>query len=525
MPTHRIETRLDENTVRALDAWRARLAPSLSRSKAVQVLLEERFGDGRPAKPSAASVPAAERLGALFVLDRVRGFGPVKFREMHEAGLDPRVAIQDPDRLPFRGLTGDRLRAAVRALSPAEIAAGRARAAEQLERASELSASILVHGDPHYPERVYESNNPVPILYTRGDPAIWADAESVAVVGSRKTRDPYAGCARAFAKAAARRGAVVVAGFALGADSIGHTAARDAGGPTVCVMPCGLDKVFPPENRALWEDLLAYERAVFVSEFDFGLRASSLTLRKRNKLIAAFAQGVLVAQSAANGGAMNAYRFGRDQKKSIATFRADGSQDTTGNAAISAEAANGDVTLAARLDESAYNEWLDKLASSIRVAQSSGHSRQGNRLFLVSCVKTKRTTRTPARDLYISTWFRKARACVEKTGCRWRILSAKYGLVHPEERIDPYEKTLNRMRAEDRRAWAASVLEGLVPCLDGVKTVVLFAGENYRKLLVPKLRERGVSVEIPMLGLSWGEQLAWFNARLRAPSDLPRRRA
>ena len=51
-----------------------------------------------------------------------------------------------------------------------------------------------------------------------------------------------------------------------------------------------------------------------------------------------------------------------------------------------------------------------------------------------------------AMDLYTSNWFRKARACVEETGCPWRILSAEYGLVHPEEEIGPYEKTLNKMR-------------------------------------------------------------------------------
>ena len=83
----------------------------------------------------------------------------------------------------------------------------------------------------------------------------------------------------------------------------------------MCVMPCGLDKVFPPENRGLWEELLAHPGAVFVSEFGFGQRASSLLLRKRNKLIVAFAQGVLVAQSALDGGAMNAYRFGAGAKE------------------------------------------------------------------------------------------------------------------------------------------------------------------------------------------------------------------
>ncbi|MCY4668932.1 MAG: DNA-processing protein DprA, partial [Rhodococcus sp.] len=241
--------------------------------------------------------------------------------------------------------------------------AGRHRAIEQLERAGECRGSILLHGDQEYPRRVYESNNPVPVLYVRGDPGIWNGCASVAVVGSRAVRDPYASCARSFAAIAAQRGMVIVSGFASGTDSTGHKSARDVGGRTICVMPCGLDRVFPPENRSLWEDLLAYAGAVFVSEFGFGQRASSLMLRKRNKLIVAFAQGVLVAQSATNGGAMNAYRFGRDQKKPIATFSADGSAYTTGNALISEETRAHNSTFEVTADESAYAAWLDGLSS------------------------------------------------------------------------------------------------------------------------------------------------------------------
>ncbi len=369
MATHRVETRLSETTIRELDGWRSGRTPLPSRSEAIELLLEERLCRGqtepRPARPASRRCPAADRLAATYVLERVSGFGPVKFREMHGAGVDPQVAINNPDRLPFRGRTGDKLRSAIRNLSDAEVMAGRSRAIEQLERASSCAASILVHGDAEYPRRVYESNNPAPVLYVRGDPNIWQGSGSVAVVGSRMTRDPYETCARNFASTAARKGIIVVSGFAIGADSIGHKAACNAGGRTICVMPCGLDKVFPPENRSLWDDLVAYRGAVFVSEFGFGQRASSLSLRKRNKLIVAFAQGVLIAQSATDGGAMNAYRFGRDQKKPIATFRADGSTYTTGNAAISDSNEIRHVTFEVAANRSAYEAWLDGLSSWI----------------------------------------------------------------------------------------------------------------------------------------------------------------
>ena len=189
---------------------------------------------------------------------------------------------------------------------------------------------------------------------------MWDDARMVAVVGSRNTRELYAGAVRRFAGMAGHDGVGVVSGFAMGADSMGHRAAVEAGGRTVCVMPCGLDKVFPPENRGLWEDLLVHPNAVFVSEFGFGQRASSLLLRKRNKLIVAFAQGVLVAQSSLKGGAMNAYRFGREQKKPVATFRTDGTEETSGNELIEGDDRTGGLAFELADRQWGY-EWLQQL--------------------------------------------------------------------------------------------------------------------------------------------------------------------
>ena len=126
----------------------------------------------------------------------------------------------------------------------------------------------------------------------------------------------------------------MVSGFALGADSVAHRAARDAGGSTVCVMPCGLDRPFPPENRTLWAEFNDYRGAVLLSEFPFGTAAASLTLRKRNKTIVGLALGALIGQSSPKGGAMNAFRFALEQRKPIATFSPDDNEDTGGNRKI-----------------------------------------------------------------------------------------------------------------------------------------------------------------------------------------------
>ena len=292
----------------------------------------------RSADDFSILLPDVDRLAALFTLSRISGMGPAKFREMHEIGIDPQLAIHYPDILPFTGRNGEKLRAAVAELTTLDIENGNSRATREIKYAKATESSIIIHGDPYYPDSVYQSNYPIPILYVRGNPAIWSKATSiVAVVGSRNTREPYTTATREFSLTAALSGLAIVSGFATGADTMGHRAAFDAQGRTVAVMPCGVDQVFPPENLDLWKQLLHYPLAVFVSEVGFGQRATSLSLRRRNKLIASFSQAVLVAQSASDGGAMNAYRCAKEQRKHVATFKPDGTTDTTGNERIASD--------------------------------------------------------------------------------------------------------------------------------------------------------------------------------------------
>ena len=99
-------------------------------------------------------------------------------------------------------------------------------------------------------------------------------------------------------------------------------------------------------------------------------------------------------------------------------------------------------------------------------------------LCLVSCVSVKQPCAAPAAELYVSPWFRKARACVEAIGCPWYILSAKYGLVDPHSTIDPYNLTLKTMPVNRRRTWASGVIDHFAPRLAGVNSVTLCAVER-----------------------------------------------
>lgn len=132
--------------------------------------------------------------------------------------------------------------------------------------------------------------------------------------------------------------------------------------------------------------------------------------------------------------------------------------------------------------------------------------------YLVSCVSRKAETSCAACNFYRSPWFKKARAFVESTGADWLILSAHYGLLYPWELAEPYDETLARRTAAERRAWGRFVAEAITERLPVGRLVVL-AGVLYRKPLVPLLEAAGYSVSVPMAGLGIGQQMAWLKAR------------
>lgn len=130
---------------------------------------------------------------------------------------------------------------------------------------------------------------------------------------------------------------------------------------------------------------------------------------------------------------------------------------------------------------------------------------------LVACVSLKRKSAQRAKDLYVSDWFKKARRFAEANGDSWFVLSARHGLVEPEELIEPYNYTLNGKRKADRQSWAqrtATVLRKRIP---PKSRIIILAGLNYREHLIPLLDDR-YFITTPLIELGIGEQLAFLKA-------------
>ena len=130
---------------------------------------------------------------------------------------------------------------------------------------------------------------------------------------------------------------------------------------------------------------------------------------------------------------------------------------------------------------------------------------------LVSCVNQKRGGRFKAHDLYVSDWFKKAKRHVMANYHHWHILSAKYYLLQPEKPIDYYQLYLPKTPLDYRKKWAMIVFQQIEKLYRKETEIHIYAGEHYRKYLVPLLEEAGYKVTVPLTGLGIGQQMHWFD--------------
>lgn len=139
------------------------------------------------------------------------------------------------------------------------------------------------------------------------------------------------------------------------------------------------------------------------------------------------------------------------------------------------------------------------------------------RVALVACSSLKLGRPAPAASLYSSPLFKKSREWAERFCDEWRILSAKHGLVRPEDVLSPYDLALADMTREEREAWRGRVGEALGREFRGGATFVWLAGGLYMGALRFVPRPGDYEHEEPMRGMQIGERLRWLNLELTKP--------
>jgi DNA processing protein len=172
-------------------------------------------------------------------------------------------------------------------------------------------------GEALFPSRLGSIPLPPERLWVHGCPEHLPDwsVRSIAVVGSRAASRDGLDNARRVADGLARAGVVVVSGLARGVDSVAHRAALDAGGCTVAVLGSGLDRLYPPEHKAL-ADEIATTGAV-ISENPPATAPQSWLFPRRNRLVSGLADAVVVVEAPERSGALITASAALEQGKDV----------------------------------------------------------------------------------------------------------------------------------------------------------------------------------------------------------------
>lgn len=170
--------------------------------------------------------------------------------------------------------------------------------------------------DKHYPENLLAlpENERPKLLYVSGE-IKKRDRKAVAVIGSRKMTTYGRKVAAIFARELARKGITIVSGLARGIDTVAHKAALSAGGRTIAVLGCGLDIIYPPENKFLAEKIR--KNGVLISEFSPGTKPFAKNFLTRNRIISGLFLAVLVVEGARRSGTLSTAAWAANQGREV----------------------------------------------------------------------------------------------------------------------------------------------------------------------------------------------------------------
>jgi len=185
---------------------------------------------------------------------------------------------------------------------------------KEIEEGLRKQGILLIAPDERdYPSLLAELADAPPLLYYRGQ--LSGDAEVLAIVGSRQATAYGKAVARELSRDATAKGIVIASGLARGIDTAAHQGTLDSGGITWAFLGCGLDRVYPLENRRLAEAIL--ERGALISEFPPGAPPLAAHFPARNRLISGCSRGVVVVEAAARSGALITVDFALEQGREV----------------------------------------------------------------------------------------------------------------------------------------------------------------------------------------------------------------
>lgn len=234
---------------------------------------------------------------AYIALNMVDGVGPIRVRALRDRFGEAQAILEasKAELMQVEGVGEEVARSITGWREKVDLDA-------ELQRIEKAGVSVVCRDDPEYPKHLREIYDPPLVLYVKGK-LTERDGLAIAVVGSRRTTLYGQDMARKLAFQLARVGVTVVSGLARGIDTAAHNGALQAKGRTVAVIGCGIDVMYPAENKKLADEIVEKGGAV-VTEFPFGVQPDRQNFPMRNRIISGWSLGVVVVEANVKSGAL-----------------------------------------------------------------------------------------------------------------------------------------------------------------------------------------------------------------------------
>lgn len=195
----------------------------------------------------------------------------------------------------------------------------------EIERAQESGISIVTAADSRYPSLLRTIYDFPPLLYMKG--SLTTDDINIAVVGSRRASTYGTFMTDRLSRELAMKGITVVSGMARGIDSAAHKGALSVQGRTIAVLGSGIDIIYPPENKRLFDEIS--EKGAVISEYPLGTGPKSPHFPSRNRIISGMSYGIVVVEANERSGSLITARLALEQGREV--FAVPGSIDAPGS--------------------------------------------------------------------------------------------------------------------------------------------------------------------------------------------------
>lgn len=175
--------------------------------------------------------------------------------------------------------------------------------------------TLIEYSSKLYPDKLRDIKNPPSRLYVEGNPEILNEI-GIAVIGSRTNTQYGEKMCKKFVKKLVEYNVNIISGLAHGIDTIAHKTCLKNAGKTIAVLPCGLDNIYPIENRELAQAIIDNGGAI-ISEYENDVKADSKKFLERNRIVAGLGIGTLVVEAGHRSGTSVTARYTEEAGKPV----------------------------------------------------------------------------------------------------------------------------------------------------------------------------------------------------------------